>query len=127
MHQITVGLRAERIVTVDESMTAQSLGSGSLPVYSTAAMIALMEATSLEAIEHLLQDGLASVGTKFDIQHHAATPVGEDVRVQAEVIDVKGPRVVFDLLAWDDKDLIGEGTHIRLVIDTPALLEQLTE
>ena len=125
MDQIEIGLRAERVVTVTNDMTATSLGSGSLPIYSTAAMIALMEAAALDTVEHLLPDGQASAGLSFDITHHAATPVGEEVRAQAEVIDIQGQQIVFEVRAWDNEDLIGEGTHTRVVIDASRLLDQL--
>jgi len=125
MDQIEIGLRAERIVTVSEEMTAINLGSGSLPIYSTAAMIALMEAAALDAVEHLLSNGLASAGLSFEITHLAATPVGEEVRAQAEVIDIVNSQIVFDVRAWDDKDLIGEGTHTRVVVKTKTLLDNL--
>lgn len=127
MDQIVMGLHAERVVTVTEDMTARNLGSGQLPVYSTAAMIALMEAASIEAIEHLLPPGQASVGTAFTIEHFAATPIGDEVRAQAEVIEVEGPKVVFEVRAWDGEDLIGEGTHVRFIIVLARLMGQLSQ
>lgn len=122
MYGIEVGLRAERVVTVAEEMTASALGSGSLPLYSTAALIALMEATAAEVLEPCLPDGTTSVGTAFAIEHIAATPVGEEVRVQAEVVEVKGPSVVFDVRGWDEHDVVGFGRHTRFVVNIAGLM-----
>jgi predicted thioesterase len=65
------------------------------------------------------------VGIAMDIQHFAATPVGEDVRAQAEVVDVIDRRVVFEVRAWDNEDLIGEGTHTRFVIDVERFMDRV--
>lgn len=125
MDAITTGLRGERTATVGDGDTAKAMGSGGLEVYATPAMIALMESAAVAAIEHLLKDGDASVGIAMDIQHFAATPVGEDVRAQAEVVDVIDRRVVFEVRAWDNEDLIGEGTHTRFVIDVERFMDRV--
>ncbi len=122
MGTIKPGLTGEQAVTVTQKLTAQRMGSGSLVVYATPAMIALMEQTAVAAIDPLLPEGQASVGVELAVKHLAATPVGHRVRARAEVIGVEGRRVSFRVQAWDDKELIGEGTHTRVVIDVARFM-----
>lgn len=125
MDAITIGLMYEQKETVTDGLTAASIGSGDLPVYATPAMIALMEAAAVGAIEHLLGEGQASVGINLNVQHLSATPVGEEVRAQAEVTDIEGRRVMFSVRAWDERELIGEGTHVRYVVDAARFMARL--
>jgi fluoroacetyl-CoA thioesterase len=125
MDNIHPGLHGEQVVTVSEPLTALYMGSGSLEVYATPAMIALMEAAAVNAIDHLLPEGQSSVGIALNVKHISATLPGEEVRAQAEVIDVNGRRVIFEVRAWDEHDLIGEGTHTRYVVDVDRFLSRL--
>ncbi len=125
MEQIRPGLTGERTAVVTDDLTATHLGSGGLPVYATPAMIALMEAAAVAAIDHLLSQGQASVGTALDVRHLAATPLGQQVRARAEVTRVEGRRVVFKVQAWDEQELIGEGTHTRFVIDVARFTQRV--
>lgn len=125
MEQIRSGLTGERTAVVTDDLTATHLGSGGLPVYATPAMIALMEAAAVAAIDHLLPQGQASVGTALDVRHLAATPLGQRVRARAEVTSVEGRRVVFKVQAWDEQELIGEGTHTRFVIDVARFTQRV--
>lgn len=127
MEDITIGLIGEKMTTVSPEMTAAYLGSGTLEVFATPAMIALMEAAAVAAIDSRLPAGMSSVGIAVDIQHMAATGVGEEVRAHAEVIDVEGRRVSFTVRAWDEHDLIGEGTHIRYIIDVERFMKRLED
>lgn len=127
MDELSVGLTGERNATVLPELTARYMGSGGLDVYATPAMIALMEAAAVAAIEHLLPEGQASVGIAVDVEHLSATPVGEQVRAQAEIIDIEGRRVTFEVRAWDDSELIGEGTHTRFVIDLERFMSRLKQ
>ena len=111
MDNIEIGLMGERVITVNTMLTANYMGSGNLEVYATPALIALMEAAAMAAISPLLPEGQSSVGIAVNVEHLAATPIGEEVRAQAEVIDIQGKKIVFQVRAWDDKELIGEGTH----------------
>jgi fluoroacetyl-CoA thioesterase len=122
---IRPGLVAERVTVVDESLTASHLGSGGIDVYATPAMLALMEAAAVAAIDPLLPKGQASVGISVEVRHLAATPLGHRVRARAEVTEVAGKRVTFIVRAWDEAELIGEGTHTRYVIDTARFLERV--
>jgi predicted thioesterase len=94
-------------------------------VYATPAMVALMESAAVAAIEGLLPEGKTSVGIALDVRHLAATPPGQQVHARAEVIDVDGRKVTFKVQAWDERELIGEGTHTRFVIDVARFLERV--
>lgn len=125
METIRSGLIGERATVVDEGLTASHLGSGGIDVYATPAMLALMEAAAVAAIDPLLPEGQASVGISVEVRHLAATPLGHRVRARAEVTEVVGKRVTFMVQAWDEAELIGEGTHTRYVIDTARFLERV--
>jgi predicted thioesterase len=104
-------------LTVGEEHTAPSVGSGAIHVLGTPVMINLMEAAALDAVEHLLPDGHQSLGIHLEVSHVAATPVGMKVRATARVTAVEGNRITFRVEAHDEVDLIGEGTHERVVVN----------
>lgn len=116
------GLRGEARERVDESKLASTLKSGHVDVYSTPAMISLMEQAAIAAIDGLLPEGSESVGTRVDVRHLAATPPGLEVRAQAELVEVDNRRLVFRVEAFDPVEKIGEGTHERVIVDLPRLL-----
>lgn len=111
------GLVGRARLRVGEEHTAPLIGSGMVHVLATPVMINLMESAALDAAEHLLLDGHQSLGTRIDITHVAATPVGMEVRATAEVVEVRGNRIVFRVEAQDEVEMIGEGTHTRIVVD----------
>ena len=125
MDNIQIGLAAERSETVTELLLATRLGSGSVEVYATPAMVALMESAAVAAIEPLLPEGQSSVGIALDVKHLAATPPGQQVRARAEVVKVDGRKVTFKVRAWDERELIGEGTHTRFVIDVARFVQRV--
>jgi fluoroacetyl-CoA thioesterase len=104
-------------LVVGEEHTAPSIGSGRVHVLATPVMINLIEAAALAAIEHLLPEGYQSLGTHLDVRHLAATPVGMKVRATADVTRVDGRAVTFKVSAADEKEVIGEGTHERVVVN----------
>ncbi|MGO5478713.1 thioesterase family protein [Anaerovoracaceae bacterium HCP3S3_H6] len=114
---IQTGLTCKKKITVTPEMTAAAMGSGALEVLATPSMIALMEGTAQEAVQNLLEDGQGTVGTRIDVRHLAATPVGMEVTCTAEVTEVDRRRIVFTVRAKDEKEVIGEGIHERFVID----------
>lgn len=114
---IQTGLTCKKKITVTPGMTAAAMGSGALEVLATPSMIALMEGTAQEAVQNLLEDGQGTVGTRIDVRHLAATPVGMEVTCTAEVTEVDRRRIVFTVRAKDEKEVIGEGIHERFVID----------
>ena len=114
---IQTGLTCKKKITVTPEMTAAAMGSGALEVLATPSMIALMEGTAQEAVQNILEDGQGTVGTRIDVRHLAATPVGMEVTCTAEVTEVDRRRIVFTVKAKDEKEVIGEGIHERFVID----------
>ena len=117
MSELRSGLKGSAALLVDEAHTAPRIGSGRVHVLATPVMINLMEAAALDAAEHLLRPGSQSLGTRLDVSHVAATPVGMRVRATAEVTEVDGNRLTFRVEAHDEGELIGEGTHERIVVD----------
>ena len=115
--QITPGLEGSVEITVGDQHTAPSIGSGKVRVLATPVMINLIEAAALKAIEHLLDPGYQSLGTHLDVHHVAATPVGMKARATAVVTNVDGRTVHFKVEAKDEKDVIGYGTHERVVVN----------
>jgi|SRR5262245_2176515 len=115
--KIVAGLRGSASITVGEEHTAPSIGSGKVRVLATPVMINLIEAAALDAVEHLLPAGYQSLGTHLDVRHIAATPVGMRVTATAEVTRVEGRTVDFRVEARDEKDLIGDGSHQRVVVN----------
>ena len=120
--EITVGMTGSVSTTVDREDTAYEVGSGSLLVYATPCMVALMEGASCEAIATALPDEKTSVGIELNISHLAATPVGMEVRAEAEVTEVAGNIITFQITAFDEAGKIGEGTHKRAVVTSQIFL-----
>jgi predicted thioesterase len=111
------GLSGTAQLTVGEEHTAPRVGSGRVHVLATPVMINLIEAAALDAIERLLPAGHQSLGTVLNVRHIAATPVGLRVTARAEVVGVEGRTVRFRVEARDEKELIGDGTHERVVVN----------
>ena len=122
--EITVGMKGEVGTLVEREDTAQDVGSGSLLVYATTCMVALMEGAACEAIAEALPDNQTTVGTELNIQHISATPVGLEVRAEAEVIAVDGKVITFQVKAFDEAGEIGKGTHKRVIVNTQKFLEK---
>lgn len=109
---------------VTDNNTAVSVGSGSLAVYATPAMLALIEKAACVALKGVLNDGETSVGTLLNVKHIAATPVGMKVSATAELIERDGRRLVFNVTANDECGLIGEGTHERFVVNSEKFIQK---
>ena len=122
--EITVGMKGEVFTTVEREDTAKEVGSGSLLVYATPCMVALMEGAACEAIEEAMDDTKTTVGTELNIQHVSATPVGLDVRAEAVVTAVDGKVITFEIHAYDEAGEIGKGTHKRVIVPTQKFLEK---
>ena len=122
--EITVGMKGEVATLAEREDTAKEVGSGSLLVYATPCMVALMEGAACEAIQEALSDSQTTVGTELNIQHISATPVGLEVRAEAEVIAVEGKVITFSVKAFDEAGEIGKGTHKRVIVNTQKFLEK---
>ena len=123
--QISPGLEGTAQLVVGEEHTAPRIGSGKVRVLATPVMINLIEAAALAAVEHLLPGGYQSLGTHLDVHHVAATPVGMKVRATARVESVDNRTVRFRVEAHDEKDLIGHGTHERVVVNVAKFDERV--
>lgn len=122
--EITVGMKGEVFTEVEREDTAAEVGSGSLLVYATPCMVALMEGAACEAIEEALPEGQTTVGTELNIQHLSATPVGLEVRAEAIVTAVEGKIITFELHAYDEAGEIGTGTHKRCLVNSQKFLDK---
>lgn len=118
MHDLNlkIGLSGQAIANVTEENTALKFGSGSIKVFATPAMIGLMENAAINAVDTLLTDGYASVGTYIEIKHLAATPIGMIVMAKAELVEINGRKLKFKVEAFDEVEKIGEGLHSRYIV-----------
>ncbi len=119
------GLSREETFLVKDEHSASHVGSGSLRVLATPWMVAYMENVARALMAEHLPAGSSSVGAHLDVRHLAPTLVGQRVRVRAEVQSVDGVRVTFAVQAWDEVELIGEGEHLRVVIDEARFLRRV--
>lgn len=122
--EITVGLKGETRTQVEREDTALEVGSGSLLVYATPCMVALMEGAACEALADIIPEEKTSVGTYLQIDHISATPVGLEVWAEAEVTAVEGSIVTFQVTAFDEAGKIGEGIHKRAIVSTQRFLDK---
>jgi len=111
------GLKGTAEIVVGTRDTAPHVGSGKIGVLATPIMVNLMEAAALQAVERFMPSGFQTVGTHLDVKHFAATPVGLRVSAEAELLKVEGRTLTFRLSAADEREVIGEGTHERLIIN----------
>ena len=122
--EIAIGTKGQATNLVEREDTAAEVGSGSLLVYATPCMVALMEGAACDALEGLLSEDKTSVGVELNISHLAATPVGLEVRAEAEVTAVDGNSISFAVAAYDEAGKIGEGTHKRVIVTTQKFLDR---
>lgn len=116
-HGLQVGLSASTSIVVGTRDTAHHVGSGKIRVLATPIMVMLLEEAALDAVEAHLPAGHQSVGTRLDVSHVAATPVGMRVSASAEVIEIVGRKLTFRVWADDEVERIGEGIHERIIVD----------
>lgn len=125
--KMEVGTVHEINATVEESMTAEKMKSGSLPVLATPCMIALMEQASAELCQQFLPDGISTVGTMVNIQHLAATSLGAPVRTVATLTAFDGRKASFDVVSYDNAGVIGKGTHERFTIKVDSFMKKAAD
>src|ERR1700733_9901745 len=123
--RITPGLTGTAEIVVGPEHTAPFVGSGRIAVLATPVMINVIEAAALAAVEHLLPNGHQSLGTRLDVSHVAATPVGLRVTATAEVLRVEGRTITFRVEARDEVETIGGGTHQRVVVSVARFDERV--
>ena len=126
MAELKVGMKFTREVEVVHELTADAVHSGGLPVFATPMMIGLMENASWSLAEECMEEGYSTVGTLVNVKHVSATPIGATVRAETELTEIDGRRLVFKVAAYDDKGLIGEGTHERFIINTDKFMNKVS-
>ena len=124
--KLELGMTGEATTIVVRENTAGFLGAGGVDVFATPMMILLMENASAGTVAHALDPGDASVGMLVNVRHLAATPIGQQVRAIAELIEIDGRRLVFKVEAYDEHKKIGEGQHERYIVNLERFLKRLT-
>jgi fluoroacetyl-CoA thioesterase len=117
---VQVGLKGKSESIVTMTNTAKNVGSGSLEVFATPMLVALMENAAIKALN--LPEDQTSVGTYLDVKHLAATPKGMKVWAEAEIVEIEGRKIVYKLEAYDEKEKIGEGRHERFIVNVEKFI-----
>ena len=121
---LEIGIKGCKKIKVTDENTAKSMGSGTLEVFATPAMIALIEATASESVAPFLDNGFSTVGTHLDIAHSSASPVGIEVVCETELVEIDRRRIVFKTVVKDSAGEIGSGTHERFVVDNAKFMSK---
>lgn len=120
---LETGIKGLCETVVKSDMTAKAMKSGSLDVFATPAMIALMEETACKSIDKELSEDLSSVGVYLDIKHVAPSPVGMKISCESLLEKIEGKKLVFSVKVYDAKGLVGEGEHHRVIIDRKRFMD----
>ena len=124
MSELTIGLTNEKSVAVTIENTAIAMGSGTLRVFATPSMIALIEGCCAESVEDRLGEGITSVGTKVEVEHLAASPIGASILCKSKLVACDGRRLDFEVEVFDNNGLIGKGTHTRFTVDADKFVSK---
>ena len=122
---IETGLKYTSELTVTDDVTAVKMGSGDMPVLATPAMMALMENAAMKAVAKELPEGSTTVGGHIESSHLRPTKVGDKVTATAEVTKVDGKKISFNVAAYAGDTLLGEGTHLRFIVDKERFMSKL--
>ncbi len=122
---LTPGIEGEKQIVVTPEMTALAYGSGTVEVFATPAMIALMEQTAMESVAGKLPETHVTVGTEVSVKHFKATLPGKSVICNSRLIRAEGMKLVFEVAASDQSGLIGKGTHTRYIVDKQEFVDNL--
>ena len=125
MRELLPGLTGSVSWRADERHSAEAWGSGAVPVFATPSLVGLMETAAMEALRGCLADDETTVGTRIEVSHLAATPLGDDVRADATLVSVNGRRLVFDVVAHDSAQKVGEARHERVIVSRSRFLSRL--
>jgi predicted thioesterase len=123
---LEIGMRGEATLFVSEEHTAEAFGAGGVRVFGTPMMIGLMENAAWRLVQPHLDEGMTTVGVLVNVRHLAATPVGDTVTANAELVEIDGRRLVFRVSARDSHQVIGEGTHERAIVSLERFLARLS-
>ena len=122
---IEIGLKHTSELTVTDAVTAIQMGSGDMPVLATPAMMALMENAAMLAVADELPEGYTTVGGHIESSHLKPSKIGDVVRAVAEVTKVDGKKIEFKVAAYSGNTLLGEGTHLRFIVDGEKFMSRL--
>lgn len=125
--ELKAGITAKAEKIVNGPDTARAVASGAADVFSTPALIALMENAAFAAVQPYLEAGQSTVGARIDAKHIAATPVGMKVWAEAALTAVDGRKLEFDIMAFDEREKIGEAKHTRYIIDEKRFMQKVSE
>lgn len=125
MANLQAGLSGTATTIVSDKNTAQTMRSGSLPVFATPAMCALMEEAACAALVGCLDPGMGSVGVSLSISHNAPSALGAEITATAQLIGIEGRKLTFTVVANDEHGIIGKGNHERFIIDNEKFMEKL--
>ncbi len=125
MAELSPGLAGRASWLADDRHSAEAWGSGAVPVLSTPSLVGLMEAAAMQALSGRLETGDTTVGTRVEVSHVAATPLGDVVRAEATLESVDGRRLVFAVVAYDSRQKIGEGRHERVIVSRERFVAKL--
>lgn len=119
-----IGIKGKKSIIVSKENTALKLGSGTLEVFATPAMISLIEKTAWQSIEEFLEEGQSTVGTSLRITHESASPIGMKIICETELIDIEKRKLTFKVEVFDQKGFIGRGIHERFIIDSEKFMNK---
>lgn len=122
---LMTGVAGDATVKVSEENIADRFGNAGARVFATPMLVALMEQAAINAVKPYLATGEGTVGTKVEISHLAATPVGMTVRATARLVEIAGKKLVFDVEAFDDREKVGQGRHERYIINTESFFNKV--
>ena len=124
---LTTGIKGYQELTVTQELTAEALGSGLLAVFATPALVALAEETAWKSVAGELEEGQGTVGTRIELSHMAATPLGMKVRCESELVEIDRRRLVFSFTVFDEREKVAQGSHERFIIDSAKFLAKSEE
>lgn len=123
-NKIQVGMVGEGNQHVTEELTAAYVGTGNVPVLATPMIALFVEKICHEMVEHLLPPENVSVGISITLNHFAPTPLGDDVRIRAEIISVEERRISYAATIWDSQEKVGEAEHTRVIVSRERFLSR---
>ncbi len=124
MNELVIGAEYTVTALVQESNTAYTMGSGTLPVFATPAVAALMEQAAYKLVQPFLDDGITTVGTMLTLRHLSASPIGAEISAKAVLKELDGRHYVFEVSAYDCAGLIADGKHERFSVKTEGFLRK---
>ena len=125
MKELRIGTEASVSAVVSKDNTAEQMGSGSLPVFATPAVAALMEKAACEVLDEYLEDGITTVGTHISISHISPSPIGAQITASARLTETDGRRYVFEVSAYDNAGPIAKGTHERFSVKAESFMRKV--